>query len=214
MTTETVSTPFNIAQGQTELAALDNEYQEIMTALVAAGSIGDVTEMGRLGSAMVEIGKSKEKLERKITKALNPDNTYNVARKIEARTIAFNALQTLFADDSHAATIAVRDLMTVAPGVKKILINVKDGMIDGFDVTGGFREVTKTGTKRPRAIWSDGTTNRSSKEVIFAFGVKYGQAKDWDKLSASERQGLLNKIVEGENLTNVAPKVTEPANAE
>lgn len=223
MVAETVvkeSKPFSIEDGKAELSKLTAQYESMLADLNTAAAASDVSTLVRLGGEMGSLKNTEgtgkiDRLIKRIARAENGDTNLSLAAKIEARKAAFNALQEYF---STEAANPVRQLLVVAPGVKVIKVNIEDGKIAGFDVTGGFRQVTAQGIKRPRAIWmgisetpvrdADGkvTNGLSSVEVRSLYGQKYGQVKSEADMSASERNALLAKIVDakdGENLVNI-----------
>lgn len=206
MTTETVektSIPFSIENGKSELASLNTQYDALMSQLIPAGAAGDVALMTKLGSEMADIAVKRDKLAKRINRAENGTEGGTVAAKIEARKNAFDALTNFFLTPESDA---IRTLLNVASNVKTIKINIENGAIAGFDVVGGFRTVTKTGIKRPRASWVEASNPTAegmpSKDIRALYGVKYGQVKSEDAMTPAERNALLAKIVEGEKLVN------------
>ena len=209
MVTETApveaKVPFDIAKGRSDLSAMNDRYNVVMTELVEAGKNADITSMARLGSEMSTISVNRDKLEKRIARAESGGGVNsNLATKLAARTKAWGALTEYLTTD---ASNPLRDMLAVAPGVKQIRIDIASGMFTGtYSTLGGFRTITATGTKRPRASWTgasiDAADGLGSKDVIHLFGAKYGQARDYAKMTASSRQALLTKIVAGESLVN------------
>jgi len=219
MTTETVETtsdvgaasvPFNIEVGRTELAQLRESYVAKTAELVAAGATADVAKMQTLGAEMAKIAVAADRLEKRIKRAETGGANSDLDTKIAARKGAFDALTNFFLTDESNP---VRVLLQHAPTVKMIRIKVENGMIQGFDTVGGFREVKVRGTKRPRARWVGGSITSedglSTKEVVIQYGGKYGVTKAYADLTSSERNAAAVAIAAGESFTNKNAKPVE-----
>jgi len=207
MTTESIvkeATPFNIEVGKNELAQLQTSYEGKMAELVAAGAIADVAKMQTLGAEMAAIAVKIERLTKRIARAENGSDGGNLEAKIAARKAAFDCLTNFFLTEESNP---VRGLLAAAPTVKKIVIDIGNGMIQGFSTVGGFREVKVRGTKRPRARWTGGSITSdeglTTKELVIQYGQKYGVTKAYADLTSSERNAAAVAIAAGEGAVNI-----------
>src|SRR3990167_4176074 len=145
-------TLIDVPKAQSELAELESKFAEVMQAVIAAGTSGNIVEAARLGNQMVEVGKSRDALKRKIDKALGGGT--DSAVKIEARDKAFAALREYFTTD---AAVVVRDSIATIGKVKEIRIQFEDNAITGFKLVGGIREIKASGITRQRVYWTGGS---------------------------------------------------------
>ena len=201
MTTETVEAakvPFNIEAGRAELESLSVSYDSMMGDLVAAGQNANIAEMQRLGAEMASIAVKRDKLAGRINRAENGSGGVDIKTRISARTEAYAAIA-LFVESNDE----VKRLLTLVPSLKAIKLTFDAGKYVSCGTVGGFKSGA-VGTKRPRASWTGGNLTEavSTKVLISLFGVKYGQTKNWDDLSTSERVALATAISSGEGLTN------------
>ena len=193
-----------------ERDGFETEYQAKLLELGKAGAANDIQSMMRLGAELTDIANKRDRLTRKIDRASGAASPDSEAKRA-AQILAFNSLRDFLGTPESEP---IRAFKVANPALKQIRIDFNDDGTIGFDSVGGIRVVTKTGTKRPRAVWTGGSLRdkeMSSKEVIVNFQKKYKNETVYKDMSVSDRQTVLKAIVEGEKLVNKTKAVAPAA---
>lgn len=211
MVTEVSETKvFDIEAARTELAALNERNGAIMGELIAAGQNADVTAMTKLGTEMGEIASKIKRLSSRISRAENGDSSsIGLATRISTRDAAMTAIVNELQSGSDVAQ-AIRVMLAASSGIKEIRIAIENGSVASASVVGGFRKITATGIKRPRASWGVAgesvDSGKSTKEAVQLYASKYGATKSYADMTSNERHLLMLKIAEGEGFVNLNAK--------